>query len=41
MFGLHAEAADLTLKQLKEVLTFSQTWVPTEWGPARSISKDV
>ena len=32
-FGLRAAAADMTPKQLKEHLTFPQTWGPTEWGP--------
>lgn len=32
-FGLTAAAADVSPKQLKEHLTFPQTWGPTEWGP--------
>ena len=32
-FGLRAAAADMSPKQLKEHLTFPQTWGPTEWGP--------
>jgi len=32
-FGLRAAAAELTPTQLKEALTFPQTWGPTEWGP--------
>ena len=30
---MRAAAADMTPKQLKEHLTFPQTWGPTEWGP--------
>ena len=32
-FGARAAAADMTPKQLKDHLTFPQTWGPTEWGP--------
>ncbi|KAG1670953.1 hypothetical protein FOA52_011388 [Chlamydomonas sp. UWO 241] len=31
--GLHAQAADVSPKQLKEWLTYPETWGPTEWGP--------
>ena len=32
-FGLRAAAADMSPKQLREHLTFPQSWGPTEWGP--------